>query len=191
MITYCLQQCVYIHIYNIYIYTLHIYTHIFIYIYVCVKIQMMLLIYPSMSTAGKFLTVSRSCTSSQKVSKVMLSCSEAWLIFFGYGDMWTMWIQYIIVHVDIHIYTYIYIYIYIYLYYMNTLYDCELFFYVWYHMVTKKRCGNVVSCTAGLFGLPQALRQGVQLLLHLFSQNPKVHPLSREWMGMGEWDDCY
>ena len=63
--------------------------------------------------------------------------------------------------------------------------------YVWYHMVTEKRCGNVVSCTAGLFGLPQALRQGVQLLLHLFSQNPIVHPLSREWMGMGEWDDYY
>ena len=42
-----------------------------------------------------------------------------------------------------------------------------------------------MSCSAGLFGLPQALRQGVQLLLHLFSQNPfEVHPLSREWMGM-------
>ena len=82
---------------------IYIYTYIHIYIYMCVKIQIMLLIYPSMSTAGK-MSVSRSCTSSQKVSKVMLSCSEAWLIFFGYGDMWTMWIQYIIVHVDIHIY---------------------------------------------------------------------------------------
>ena len=114
----CNNVCIYI--YNIYIYIyityIYIYTYIHIYIYVCVKIQMMLLIYPSMSTAGKFLTVSRSCTSSQKVSKVMLSCSEAWLIFFGYGDMWTMWIQYIIVHVDIHIYIYIYIYTYIYIY---------------------------------------------------------------------------
>ena len=48
-------------------------------------------IYPSMSTAKQ------SRASSQKVSKVMLSCSEAWLKFLGNrGDMW--------------IYAYIYIY---------------------------------------------------------------------------------
>ena len=191
MITYCLQQCVYIHIYIIYIYIHYIYIYIYSYIYICVcknpndATHLSINVY-SWKISDCVAKLHLFPKGVQGDAELLRSLAE----FF--------WLWRHVDHVDTVYnctcgYTYIYIRIYIYIcttwihYMIVNLY----IFYVWYHMVTKKRCGNVVSCTAGLFGLPQALRQGVQLLLHLFSQNPKVHPLSREWMGMGEWDDCY
>ena len=104
----------YIHLYiyvYIYMYCIFIYIHIFIYIYVCKS--------PNYAT---HLSIDVYSWKNVCVAKLHLFPKgvqgDAELLrsladFFGYGDMWTMWIQYIIVHVDIHIYIYMYLYIYI------------------------------------------------------------------------------